>query len=303
MIRLAICYCADVGQFRRALESMFDRHGTIVMGILNVTPDSFYDGGQWQGATAQEHFARLVSEGACIIDIGAESTRPGASSVPADVQIQRLEPVLAHVNSRGSSVMVTVDTRDPAVARFALERGVHAINDVSCLADQRLAAEVARAHAGLILMHSRPEGSSQDSRYGDVVAEICSEWKVAQLRAVAEGVEPADVVFDPGIGFSKSPPVSFEVLRKTAQFGCLGVPIMIGASRKSFINWVHASPPEQRLGGTLAAHLFAVTQGARILRVHDVATTVQALQVQRELAIETYRNAGAGTILNAEGLC
>jgi dihydropteroate synthase len=270
---------------------MFDRDGTVVMGILNVTPDSFFDGSRWERDAAVRHFDDLVGQGASVIDIGGESTRPGAASVPALEQITRIEAVLRHATGLSRrDVLVTVDTSDPAVAQFALELGADAINDVSCLADPRIAALTAKHRAGLIIMHAR--GPMRDmpgysmipeSAYQEVVIEISREWCEARTKAVAEGMPSDDIIFDPGLGFWKSARHSMEALRRLDEFHALGALVMIGASRKSFLTLAESVPASERLGASVAASLHAARMGAQIVRVHDVGVTRQALRLRRLL--------------------
>jgi dihydropteroate synthase len=271
---------------------MFDRNGTVVMGILNVTPDSFYDGSRWQGGAAVQHFDDLVTQGAAIIDIGGESTRPGAQSVSPEEQIARIAPVLHHaVEVSPKDILISVDTSDPAVAAFALDLGADAINDVSCLANPAIASLTARHRAGLIIMHARgpmrnmPGYSAvPESAYGDVVKDISVEWSAARERALQQGASSDDLIFDPGLGFWKNARHCAEILRRLAEFRALNAPMMIGASRKSFLTLAEKSPPESRLGASIAAALHAACAGVHIVRVHDVAATRQALSLQRLLS-------------------
>jgi len=256
--------------------------------VLNVTPDSFYDGGRYASeAEARARIDRLLAEGATVIDIGAESSRPGSEPVPAGVQIDRLKAALRYAVERGA--VTSVDTTSPEVAERALALGARIVNDVSCLADAELARVTAQAGATLVLMHSRGPMSKQagfslypDSGYGDVVADVRAEWRAARDRAVAAGLPREDVWFDPGLGFAKNARQSFELLARLAELTDEGVPIVVGASRKSFIASVDGSAPEDRLGGTIAAGLLAVERGASVLRVHDVLPARQALDVARQ---------------------
>ncbi len=265
------------------------------MGILNVTPDSFFDGSCWEGEAAIRHFDDLVAQGAAVVDIGGESTRPGAASVPAQEQIARIAPVLRHAASVSRrDVLITVDTSDPTVAEFALQLGADAINDVSCLADPRLAALTARSHAGLIIMHARGPmcdmpGYSMipESAYQDVVLEISREWCAARTKAIAQGMPRDDIVFDPGLGFWKSAQHSLQALGRLDAFHALGARIMVGASRKSFLTLADPKPPEERLGASIVACVHAARLGAHVVRVHDVAVTRQALQLHRLLDATT----------------
>lgn len=261
---------------------------TAVMGIVNVTPDSFSDGGRWlEPGAAVARCRELAAEGAAILDLGAESTRPGAATVPADEQWRRLEPVLVALGSRAAEgpdgpAIVSVDTRDATVAARALERGAHVINDVSALGDPAMAGVVATAGAGLVLMHMRgtPETMQSQTAYTDVVADVGAYLTQRAAVAIAAGVHAEAIALDPGIGFAKSAEQSLALLARTAELAALGRPLLVGASRKSFLARLGAGDaPEQRLEGSLAAATLAAFAGARILRVHDVAATVRALRL------------------------
>ena len=278
-----------MGYFRRTLDALYDRHGTVVMGVLNATPDSFFDGGRWLGDAGLRRIDELVAEGAAIIDIGGESTRPGAPAVPATEQIDRIAPTLKYAVGRREA-LVSVDTTNLEVAEFALKLGACAINDVSCLADRQMAQLVSKFSAGLIIMHARGPmclmpGFSDvpEHSYMDVVADVKREWAMARDTAVAEGMDTSDVVFDPGIGFWKSARHSLALLQRIAEFTELYAPIMIGPSRKSFLTLVDSVPPELRLGGSIAACLHAARSGVHAVRVHDVLATRQALTLGKML--------------------
>lgn len=259
------------------------------MGVLNLTPDSFYAGARVGPGEALERVDALVREGPELLDLGAESSRPGSAPVSASDQIERLAPALERALGH-AEVWVSVDTSSPRVARYALKKGAHAINDVSCLRDEDLARAVADFGATLILMHARAPMSQMkgfsdypEDGYGDVIADVSAEWAHARDRACARGLGVDRVWFDPGLGFNKSASHSFEILRRLSEFRSLGAPIVVGPSRKSFIAAVDNAPPEGRLGGTLAACVLAVQRGADVLRVHDVQATHQALGVQRAI--------------------
>lgn len=260
------------------------------MGILNLTPDSFFDGGRYVSAAAAERrIDSLIAEGATIIDIGGESSRPGAAPVPAALQIERIAHAVGYAVTR-AGVLVSVDTTSPEVADQMLASGAHMINDVSCLADADLARVTAQHGATLIVMHARGPmrhmtGFSEypEDGYGDVVRDVSGEWQAARERALDSGLEPDQVWFDPGIGFNKNARHSFELLGRLAEFRELGVPIVVGPSRKSFINAVFEAPAEARLGGTIAACVHAVQNGADIVRVHDVRDVAQAIAVSRAI--------------------
>jgi dihydropteroate synthase len=266
------------------------------MGVLNVTPDSFFDGGRYDDAgSASQRIDQLLASGADLIDIGAESTRPGAAAIAAEQQILRLEPALRHALRSGA--LVSVDTSSPVVARHALALGAQLINDVSCLADDDLARACAEHGAPLILMHSRGPAASMagfsvypDAGYQNLVEDVRSEWRAARARAVAAGMKTEDVYFDPGLGFAKNAQQSYTLLARLSEFQSEGL-IVVGASRKSFIASVDGAPPEERLGGSVAACLLAVARGAAIVRVHDVREVRQALGVAALVERESGRSA------------
>ena len=257
------------------------------MGVLNVTPDSFYDGGRYLAPEhARAQVERMLREGADIIDVGAESSRPGSVHVSADEQLARLETALCYAVERGAAV--SIDTTSAEVAARVVGLGTQTIHYVSCLANQELARVTAAAGATLVLMHARGPMSAQrgfsvypDAGYGDVVSDVLDEWRSARDRAVAAGMSSADVWLDPGLGFAKNARQSFELLARLPELTREGVPVVVGASRKSFIASVDGAAPGERIGGTIAACLAAVERGARVLRVHDVLAVRQALAVAR----------------------
>jgi dihydropteroate synthase len=260
------------------------------MGVVNATPDSFYASSRSEsGDAARARIDQLVAEGAQIADIGGESSRPGAVPVSDAEQIARVEPAVAHAVA-SQKLQVSVDTTSPRVAEHLLARGAVLVNDVSCLADVDLARVTARANATLILMHTRGTLGSMagfseypDDAYGDVVADVRREWCAARDRAVAVGMPRERVWFDPGIGFGKNARQSLELLARLAELSDLGVPMVVGPSRKSFIRAVDDVGPEERLGGTIAACLWCAEHGADILRVHDVRAVRQALSLTEAL--------------------
>ncbi len=263
-----------------------------VMGVLNVTPDSFWAGSRVAGpAAAVEAAGRMVEAGAALLDIGGESTRPGASPVGEDEEIRRVVPAVEAVARAFPSVPVSVDTVRSATARAALEAGAAAVNDVSGLRlDPDLADAVAAAGAGLILMHSRGgigDMASYDlAAYGpDPVAEVLAELAASRRVALARGVAPDAIALDPGLGFAKTTADSVAVLRSLDRLAALGAPVVVGASRKRFVGALSGdAPPEDRLAGTIAACVVAYMRGARIFRVHDVREAVRALDVAAALA-------------------
>jgi dihydropteroate synthase len=267
-----------------ALESR-----TLVMGIVNVTPDSFSDGGKYLDPSAAIARCRqLLEDGADLIDIGAESTRPGSLAVPAEEQIRRLTPVLEALapdwHTRPEAAL-SIDTASAAVAEAALALGAHVINDTSALRDPAMAAVVAHSGAGLVLMHMRgtPQDMQRDPRYDDVVREVSEFLESRRAAAIAAGVADEAIALDPGIGFGKTSEHSLQLLAGTRTLAALGRPVLVGASRKSFLARIAGtaptSAPEQRVDASLAAAAIAAYEGARILRVHDVAQTVRVARV------------------------
>lgn len=248
-----------------------------VMGILNVTPDSFSDGGRFlapEHALAQAR--HMIADGADIIDVGAESTRPygGQQPVSAEDEIARLRPVLADVASLDAPV--SIDTMKAPVARFALEAGAAIVNDVWGLQhDADMARVVADHRALLVAMHNR---EAVDPAI-DIMADIADFFSRTLDIADRAGIARERIALDPGIGFGKTPEQSMTALARLSELHAFGCPLLVGASRKRFISTVIASEPHQRLGGSIAAHLLAVRNGAVIIRAHDVAETVQALRV------------------------
>jgi dihydropteroate synthase len=257
--------------------------GVFIVGILNVTPDSFSDGGRFLDPDAGvEQALRLAAEGADLVDVGGESTRPGAPAVAEDEELHRVIPVLERLAQVGFPVPLSIDTSKPAVARAALAAGAAMVNDVQALADPELARVVAEAGVPVVLMHMRgtPRDMRDRANYGDVVSEVRSELGEALERAVRAGIREDRIVLDPGIGFAKSAGQSVEVLPELAR---LGRPLLVGPSRKSFIGALTGAPAGERLPGTLAAVTAAVLGGATFIRVHDVAAARQASQVAAAL--------------------
>ena len=262
------------------------------MGICNVTPDSFSDGGRFFDRDAAcARVDELMAAGADIVDIGGESTRPGSKPVPAGEQIERVLPVVRHAVQLGACV--SIDTTSAGVAAACLDAGAHAVNDVSLLRDEDLARVVSGSSACLVLSHARaPQeqmagyGGWSLGAYGDVVKDVIAEWERAAARAGELGVPCSSLVMDPGLGFSKASRHSFELLRRADQLvAAMGdVPVLIGASRKSFLTLVDSrgakSEPKDRDGASIAAALHAVRAGVHILRVHDVHATRQAIDME-----------------------
>jgi dihydropteroate synthase len=251
------------------------------MGIVNATPDSFSDGGRYLAlADAVAGAERMAEEGADLIDLGGESTRPGAPAVAVDEEIRRIVPVLERLRARGFRLPISVDTSKGDVARAALGAGADIVNDVRGGEDPRLLAVVAAAGAPLVLMHSRgAAGDLQRAVYRDVVADVVDELRAAILRAEAGGVAPGGIVIDPGLGFSKTAGQNLALLRRLDALRALGRPLLVGPSRKSFIGAVTGAPVDERLAGTLAAVTACVLAGVEIVRVHDVREARQAANV------------------------
>lgn len=259
-----------------------------IMGILNVTPDSFSDGGLLAGVAGALERARVMARHADILDIGGESTRPGATPVPVAEEIARTVPVIRAIRDAGIATPISIDTRNAAVARAALAAGADMVNDVSALThDPDMAAVVAQAGVPVCLMHAQgdPQTMQNDPRYGDVLAEVI-EWLAARVdAATAAGIARGRIVIDPGIGFGKTAAHNITLLQGLAAFHDLGLPVLLGASRKRFIGTITGvDRAADRVAGSVAVALHAAAQGAQILRVHDVAETRQALSMWQALA-------------------
>ena len=272
---------------------------TRVMGVLNLTPDSFSDGGSWLDPDrAVEHGLRMLTEGADLIDLGAESTRPGggvygegARAVAAEEESARLLPVLTALRA-ATDAPLSVDTRKGEVAARALAAGADLINDVTGLSDPRLGEAVAAAGCPLVLMHSRGELATMQRgiRFHDLLGEVRAELQAAVRRAVGCGIAEEQLVLDPGIGFGKTWEQNLALIGRLDELNALGRPLLLGASRKSVLARVAAragtpdATPERRLGGSLAAVAWAAARGTALVRVHDVAETVQLLDVWYAIA-------------------
>jgi dihydropteroate synthase len=254
---------------------------TKLMGVVNVTPDSFSDGGLYLDPEAAiAHGRELARAGAEILDVGGESTRPGADPVDAEEELRRVVPVIRGL--AGVECEISVDTAKARVAAAALEAGATIVNDVTALrGDPEMAMLCAERGATVVLMHmlGEPRTMQDDPRYDDVVAEVKAFLTARLEAAVAAGIAEQDVWLDPGIGFGKTPAHNMELLRRLGELRELGRPLVIGTSRKSFIGRVDGSGPGERLGGTIASSVLAAAEGAEVLRVHDVAEVGQALAV------------------------
>ena len=270
---------------RDALPALLALGRPLVMGILNVTPDSFSDGGRFiDPAKAIAHARTMTGQGADILDIGAESTRPygGAMPVSPDEELTRLKPVLPAVLQLG--LPVSIDTIKSSVAAWALDQGAAIINDVWGLQrDADMATLVAARGVPVIVMHNREAADASIDIIADAISFFARSLEIAKRAGIAR----EKIVLDPGIGFGKTPEQSIVCLAQLAEFKRFGLPLLVGASRKRFINAVTPSAPDERLGGSIASHLEAVNNGAAIIRAHDVAETVQALRVAA--AIEAAR--------------
>lgn len=247
---------------------------TYIMGILNVTPDSFSDGGEFNTLEiAVQQSKRLVAAGADILDIGGQSTRPGAEQISLEEELSRTIPVIQALHS-AVSVPISIDTTSAEVARVAVENGANLVNDISGgTFDRQMFATVAQLQVPLILMHLRgtPQTMQQLTKYSNLIGEI-REFLANQIeQAVAAGIERSHLIIDPGIGFAKTGEQNIELLRRLSEFRVLGVPLLVGPSRKSFIGQILQQPvPKQRIWGTAAACCAAIAGGADILRLHDV---------------------------------
>ena len=251
-----------------------------VMGIVNVTPDSFSDGGKFNTTDkAVVHAMQLIEQGADILDIGGESTRPGATPVPLDEELKRVIPVIKALEKAG--VPLSIDTYKPEVMRAAIDAGVDIVNDVCALQEPNALEIVAASQVGVCLMHmqGRPQTMQADPQYQDVVAEVTS-FLAARLKAAEQaGIARERIVLDPGFGFGKRTADNLTLLNQLSSLQSLGLPLLIGLSRKSVLGQVVGSAVDERIHASIAASVVSVMKGANIVRVHDVAQTVQALKV------------------------
>lgn len=252
-----------------------DKTTTLVMGIVNVTPDSFSDGGRFlEPSRALEHALGLVSEGADILDIGAESTRPGHTPVNSEDEWSRLQPLLSEIGAH-TSVPISIDTYKASTARRAVEAGASIVNDVwGGLADPEILAVAAEANCTYIWMHNRPSPAAEDG-----FRVLLDETKAGIERCLQAGIAKEKLWIDPGIGFGKTHAQNLEVLRRLDEYVALGYPVLVGASRKRVVGMTVGGAPADRLEGSLAIAAFAAEHGARIVRVHDVAATVKTCRM------------------------
>jgi dihydropteroate synthase len=268
---------ANSGASRLDLHCLMANRSPVIMGVLNVTPDSFSDGGRFLDAdTAIAHARDMIGEGADIIDVGAESSRPYGNpvAVSAEEERQRLERVLPAIVRLGRPV--SIDTMKASVAAWALRNGATIVNDVWGLQrDPGMAGVIAAHGVPVIVMHNR-EAADPDI---DIFADIDAFFARSLAIAAAAGISRDTIVLDPGIGFGKTPEQSIAILAQLGRLAKFGLPVLVGASRKRFIHWVAPAPSDRRLGGSIAAHILAVENGAAFIRTHDVAETVQAMRI------------------------
>ena len=262
---------------------------TLVMGILNVTPDSFSDGGKFfTPEVAISHASKLITQGADIIDIGGESTRPGAKLVSESEELKRVIPVIKKIRTDNPKILISIDTTKASVAKYAIEAGANIINDVSGLSfDNNMTGIVESLNVPIVIMHMKgnPQNMQLNPKYKDIVNEILDFFKIKIKIAIQSGINRSMIILDPGIGFGKTVDHNFELLSRLNEFNVLELPIMIGPSRKSFIGITLDLPPEDRVEGTAAAVSAGVMNGASIVRVHDVKSMKRVVKI-----IEKIRN-------------
>ena len=259
---------------------------TLVMGILNVTPDSFYDGGYYFGKDkACRRAETIVKEGAQIIDVGGMSTRPGSLPVSPEEEVERIIPVIEYI-SKNYDILISADTYRSEVARRAIEAGAHIINDISGLSmDSDMVKVIAEGGVSVVIMHIKgtPENMQKNPEYENVIDEIYDYLEDKAGTAIDSGIKPGKIIVDPGIGFGKTLEHNLEILNKVYEFRMMGYPVLIGASRKSFIGSILDLPAEERLDGSLAAAVCSVIGGVNILRVHDAAETIRAVKIAKRI--------------------
>ena len=262
---------------------------TLVMGIVNVTPDSFSDGGKFfSPEVAIRHASKLITQGADIIDIGGESTRPGAEQVSESEELKRVIPVIEKIRTDNPTILISIDTTKASVAKHAVEAGADIINDVSGLSfDNNMIGIVESFNIPVVIMHMKgnPQNMQLNPKYKDIVNEILDFFKMKIKTAIQSGINRSMIILDPGIGFGKTVEHNFELLSRLNEFNVLELPIMIGPSRKSFIGITLDLPPEDRVEGTAAAVSAGVMNGASIVRVHDVKSMKRVVKI-----IEKVRN-------------
>ncbi len=252
------------------------------MGVLNVTPDSFFDGGKWHThiEAAIAHASQMIAEGADLLDIGGESSRPGATPVPEAEELNRVIPIIDHLKKLFPTIPLSIDTYKPRVAALALEHGATILNDITGLSSPDMIKVASRYNAPVIIMHmlGRPQTMQQNPEYTDVILDIKNFFRSRIAAAQSAGL--TNITLDPGLGFGKTLEHNLTILKRLHEFTDLGLPILVGPSRKSFIGTLNGGlPPAERLEGTIAAAVIAAQNGATILRVHDVQACKRALQI------------------------
>ena len=259
---------------------------TLIMGILNMTPDSFSDGGQFKSHNkAIDHALKMVEEGANIIDIGGESTRPGAEAVQLEEELSRTIPIIEAVRLK-SDCLISIDTYKSKVAKAALDAGADMVNDISGLTfDHNMASLVAKRNVPVIIMHikGKPRDMQKNPNYDNLIKEIKAFFEVQIAIAKKAGIDSGNIILDPGIGFGKRLEDNFEIIRELGQISTMGYPVLLGPSRKSFIGFTLDLPVEERIEGTLASITAGVINGARIVRVHDIRATRRTLTITEKI--------------------
>jgi len=264
-----------------SLNKLLKKNQPIVMGILNTTPDSFSDGGKFNSSeTAINHALEMLRDGADIIDVGGESTRPGADAVSAEEEMRRVVPIIKALRLQ-SNVCISIDTSKPDVMRAAVQAGANLVNDVNALREPGALAVCAELGVPVCVMHMQgePRTMQETPRYDDVVEDIKLFLLQRVNECVAAGIKRENIIIDPGFGFGKNLQHNLQLLQRLHEFESLGVPVLVGLSRKSMLGLILGSPVEQRLYASVAAAVLAWTKGAKIFRVHDVKPTVDALKV------------------------
>jgi dihydropteroate synthase len=271
------------GPVWRVGERAFDcSERTLVMGILNVTPDSFSENGRFfDSEEAVRHGAQMVSDGADVVDVGGESTRPGSESVSVDEEIRRVVPVIERILQQNPDIPISIDTRKAEVADRALAAGATVVNDVSAGGDPKMFDVVRRHDAAMVLMHMKgePKTMQQSPEYDDVVGEVHELLRERIEAAEFAGIDPERIAIDPGIGFGKNLEHNLDVMRRVDAFLDLGRPVLVGPSRKRFIGAILDALEDERLEGTIGAVAWLVSCGAHVVRVHDVREVVRAVRV------------------------
>jgi len=273
--------------------------GALLMGILNVTPDSFSDGGRYADKDkAVKRALQMIAEGADIVDVGGESSRPGSLPVDAGVEMGRVLPVIEELKSK-TDTLISIDTQKSAVAEAALKAGAHIVNDISALESDRRMPEVARRYkAGVILMHKKgePRNMQENPQYDDVVTEVCGYLKERMNILTLEGIAPEAMAVDPGLGFGKTAEHNVELVAHIKKLGECGRPVVIGLSRKRFLGQITGSAVNERLAASLGALAYCYLNGANILRVHDVKESRDVFSVLKTILGERQRNADCRNI-------